>query len=94
VAGLSNITQDHLDYHGTMERYRAAKAILFRDLLSPESGVAVLFADDQAGLAMRREVRGPVLTLSGQPRGADVAVLDRQLGIDGTRVKLATPRGR
>ena len=93
VAGLSNITQDHLDYHGTMERYRAAKAILFRDLLSPESGVAVLFADDQAGLAMRREVRGPVLTLTRQPRGADLVVLDRQLGIDGTRVKLATPAG-
>ena len=93
VAGLSNITQDHLDYHGTMERYRAAKAILFRELLSAENGVAVLFADDQAGLAMRPEVHGPVLTLTRQPRGADVAVLDRHLGIDGTRLKLATPAG-
>jgi len=64
VAGLSNITQDHLDYHGTMERYRAAKAILFRELLSAENGVAVLFADDDAGLAMRPEVRGPALTLT------------------------------
>jgi len=92
VAGLSNITQDHLDYHGTMERYRAAKAILFRELLSA-NGVAVLFADDEAGLAMRPEVRGRVLTLTHQPRGADVAVLDRRLGLDGTRVKLATPAG-
>jgi len=93
VAGLSNITQDHLDYHGTMERYRAAKAILFRELLCPGSGVAVLFADDEDGLAMRREVRGPVLTVTRQPRGADVAVLDRRLGADGTTLRLATPSG-
>ena len=93
VAGLSNITQDHLDYHESMERYRAAKAILFRELLSPSKGVAVLFADDQDGLAMRREVRGPVLTLTRQPRGADVAVLDRRLGADGTTLQLATPSG-
>jgi UDP-N-acetylmuramoyl-L-alanyl-D-glutamate--2,6-diaminopimelate ligase len=76
-----------------MERYRAAKAILFRELLSAENGVAVLFADDDAGLAMRPEVRGPVLTLTRQARGADVAVLDRRLGIDGTSLKLATPSG-
>jgi UDP-N-acetylmuramoyl-L-alanyl-D-glutamate--2,6-diaminopimelate ligase len=76
-----------------MERYRAAKATLFRELLSPENGVAVLFADDEAGLAMRPEVRGPVLTLTRQPRGADLAVLDRRLGIDGTSVTLATPSG-
>jgi UDP-N-acetylmuramoyl-L-alanyl-D-glutamate--2,6-diaminopimelate ligase len=93
VAGLSNITQDHLDYHGTMERYRAAKAILFRELLSSNGGIAVLFADDRDGLAMRREVRGPVLTLTRQPRGADVAVLERKLGADGTTVRLGTPSG-
>ncbi|MGO9288085.1 MAG: UDP-N-acetylmuramoyl-L-alanyl-D-glutamate--2,6-diaminopimelate ligase [Polyangia bacterium] len=93
VAGLSNITQDHLDYHGTMERYRAAKAILFRELLSSAGGVAVLFADDQDGLAMRREVRSPVLTLTRQPCGADVAVLDRRLGAEGTTLRLDTPSG-
>jgi len=52
--------QDHLDYHGTMERYRAAKAILFRELLSSNGGIAVLFADDRDGLGMRREVRRPL----------------------------------
>ena len=93
VAGLSNITQDHLDYHGTMERYRAAKAILFRELLPVGRGIAVLFADDDAGLAMRREVRGSVLTVTRQARGADVAVLDRRLGVDGTTLRLSTPSG-
>jgi UDP-N-acetylmuramoyl-L-alanyl-D-glutamate--2,6-diaminopimelate ligase len=94
VAGLSNITQDHLDYHGTMERYRAAKAIVFRELLSAKRGVAVLFADDEAGLAMRQEVHGPVLTLSRQAKGADVTVLERKLGANGTSLRLATPSGR
>jgi UDP-N-acetylmuramoyl-L-alanyl-D-glutamate--2,6-diaminopimelate ligase len=93
VAGLSNITQDHLDYHGTMERYRAAKAILFRELLSAGNGVAVLFADDEDGQAMRREVRGSILTVTRQARGADVAVLDRKLGADGTTLRLHTPSG-
>src|SRR5204862_6883749 len=41
AAALTNVTQDHLDYHGTMERYFAAKTILFRELLTPD-GVAVL----------------------------------------------------
>jgi UDP-N-acetylmuramoyl-L-alanyl-D-glutamate--2,6-diaminopimelate ligase len=94
VAGLSNITQDHLDYHGTMERYRAAKAILFRELLSAKRGVAVLFADDDAGRAMRPEVRGPTLTLTRQSKGADVTVLERKLGANGTMLRLATPSGR
>jgi UDP-N-acetylmuramoyl-L-alanyl-D-glutamate--2,6-diaminopimelate ligase len=94
VAGLSNITQDHLDYHGTMERYRAAKAILFRELLSAKRGVAVLFADDEAGRTMRNEVRGPTLTLTREAKGADVAVLDRKLGANGTTLRLATPSGR
>ena len=41
AAALTNITQDHLDYHGTMEAYAAAKYRLFSELL-PEEGTAVL----------------------------------------------------
>jgi len=44
VAGFTNITRDHLDYHGTMEDYLAAKLRLFRTL-TEESGVAVINAD-------------------------------------------------
>ncbi len=92
VAALTNVTQDHLDYHGTMERYFAAKAILFRELMA-SSGVAVFFADDAQGTAMRREATCQVLTLSRDDRGADVAVLDRQLGPDGIHLRLGTPVG-
>ena len=41
AAGFSNLTRDHLDYHGTLEAYRAAKLRLFRDLL-PAGAPAVL----------------------------------------------------
>ena len=44
AAGFSNLTRDHLDYHGTLEAYRAAKLRLFAELL-PEGAPAVADAD-------------------------------------------------
>lgn len=44
AAGFTNLTRDHLDYHGTMEAYRAAKLGLFERLL-PKGGIAVANAD-------------------------------------------------
>ena len=44
VAAFTNLTRDHLDYHGTMENYFAAKASLFERILKP-GGVAVLNRD-------------------------------------------------
>jgi len=90
VAALTNVTQDHLDYHGTMEAYFKAKTILFRELLS---GTGVLFLDDEFGKAMRQECKGRVLTLSRKDRSADVVVLERQLLQSGIRAKLQTPSG-
>ncbi|MDH3231240.1 MAG: UDP-N-acetylmuramoyl-L-alanyl-D-glutamate--2,6-diaminopimelate ligase [Alphaproteobacteria bacterium] len=58
AAALTNITRDHLDYHGGVEAYRTAKLRLFEELL-PEGGVAVACheAPDQervAAIAVRR----------------------------------------
>ena len=47
AAGFTNLTQDHLDYHGDMEAYRDAKLRLFQALL-PRGGTAVLNADSDA----------------------------------------------
>ncbi|HVV17488.1 MAG TPA: UDP-N-acetylmuramoyl-L-alanyl-D-glutamate--2,6-diaminopimelate ligase [Polyangia bacterium] len=97
VAGLTNLTQDHLDYHGTMAQYEAAKAILFERLLDPARGVAVTFADDEAGRRMHARARGAgTLTVArrsdGAP-GADVVVQRATLSAGGTRATFATPTG-
>lgn len=49
VAALTNLTQDHLDYHGTMEAYAAAKARLFTAL---RPGAAALNLDDAFGRSL------------------------------------------
>ncbi len=59
VATFTNLTQDHLDFHGTMEAYAAAKKALFANL--PRGGVAVLNLDDATGRAWAEGQRGNVL---------------------------------
>src|ERR1700748_488773 len=49
VAMFTNLTQDHLDYHGTMEKYFAAKARLFQGVGAPPPRVAVINNDDWGG---------------------------------------------
>jgi UDP-N-acetylmuramoyl-L-alanyl-D-glutamate--2,6-diaminopimelate ligase len=44
AAGFTNLSRDHLDYHGTLDHYRASKLRLFRQLL-PDNAVAVICAD-------------------------------------------------
>ncbi len=69
VAALTNVTQDHLDYHGTMERYFAAKRILFQELMVPGQGVGVFFVDDAQGVAMWNEATCQALTITRRERG-------------------------
>ena len=59
VGVFTNLTQDHLDYHHTMEDYRAAKGLLFEQCRQ-----AVLNLDDEAGRWYRERVACPVFTYS------------------------------
>jgi UDP-N-acetylmuramoyl-L-alanyl-D-glutamate--2,6-diaminopimelate ligase len=52
AAAFTNLTRDHLDYHGDMAHYRAAKRRLFTELL-PEGGVAVLNTESQEFAGLR-----------------------------------------
>jgi UDP-N-acetylmuramoyl-L-alanyl-D-glutamate--2,6-diaminopimelate ligase len=99
VAAMTNLTQDHLDYHGTMAAYEDAKAILFERLLEPTHGTAVTFVDDEAGRRMRARTQAAAkLGIARGPgpaaRGAEVVVERQTLGADGTRAMFATPAGR
>jgi UDP-N-acetylmuramoyl-L-alanyl-D-glutamate--2,6-diaminopimelate ligase len=49
TAGFTNFTRDHLDYHGTMEAYFAAKQLLFKPRFGPPPRFAVLNTDDEHG---------------------------------------------
>ena len=60
VAVFTNLTQDHLDFHGSMENYFAAKALLF----TPEySNQAVICIDDTWGTKLAAQVAIPVVTI-------------------------------
>jgi UDP-N-acetylmuramoyl-L-alanyl-D-glutamate--2,6-diaminopimelate ligase len=56
AAAFTNLTRDHLDYHGDMAAYRAAKTRLFTDLL-PRDGIAVINLDDETGAELARNCR-------------------------------------
>ena len=99
VAALTNLTQDHLDYHQTMGEYENAKAILFERLVDPARGIAVTFADDQAGRRMRARAKASAtLTVARAPgveaRGADVVVARHLFDPNGTHATMETPIGK
>ncbi|MDE7465661.1 MAG: UDP-N-acetylmuramoyl-L-alanyl-D-glutamate--2,6-diaminopimelate ligase [Muribaculaceae bacterium] len=61
-AVFSNLTRDHLDYHGTVENYMNAKKMFF-DML-PKDAFALVNADDKAGAYMVQNTRAKVYTYS------------------------------
>lgn len=89
VSIFTNLTQDHLDFHGNMDAYRDAKALLFRD---HTVGVAVVNADDPASRAMAPP-RGTRVRSYGTARGAAVRISDIRSSLAGTRCTLTTRRG-
>ena len=60
VAAFTNLSQDHLDFHGDMDAYRAAKRRLFTDY---EVGTAVINIDDPTGAEIARSYDGDLLTV-------------------------------
>lgn len=90
VGIFTNLSQDHLDYHKTMENYAAAKARLFSSL-GPDA-VGVINIDDPEAPRMADACRCPVVTY-GLGDEADVQGSIRRLDIDGFSMKLKTPDG-
>jgi UDP-N-acetylmuramoylalanine--D-glutamate ligase len=69
VAALLNLTPNHLDRHRSMEAYTAAKRRIL-DFQS-ESDIAVLGRDDRGAWALRKRVRGRLLTFGADPHESD-----------------------
>jgi UDP-N-acetylmuramoyl-L-alanyl-D-glutamate--2,6-diaminopimelate ligase len=88
AAGFLNLTQDHLDYHGTMGVYRAAKLRLFDSLL-PRGATAVLNADSDAyaAFAATAVTHGHSI-LSVGAAGQGLKLLGRQADLAGQRLDI------
>lgn len=90
AAAFTNLTREHLDYHGTMEAYAAAKRRLFEEVLPP-SGVAIANADDAEFSSIRAvcSARGITLHSFGVAAGADyqiASVIPHDAGLKATIV--------
>ncbi|TPE69179.1 UDP-N-acetylmuramoyl-L-alanyl-D-glutamate--2,6-diaminopimelate ligase [Halalkalibacterium halodurans] len=89
VAVFSNLTPDHLDYHGTMERYKFAKGLLFAQLGNTYRGkVAVLNADDPASADFAEMTIAQVVTY-GIENEADFQAENVRITSTGTTFELA-----
>ncbi|MEM9798432.1 MAG: UDP-N-acetylmuramoyl-L-alanyl-D-glutamate--2,6-diaminopimelate ligase [Pseudomonadota bacterium] len=87
AAGFTNLTQDHLDYHGTMAAYFDAKAGLF-DRILPGDGVAVINVDDAYGpdLAAACEARGQEVIGVGRNEAARLRLTGQRFDATGQEV--------
>jgi len=94
VAVLTNITHDHLDFHGSFEKYRAAKRTLFERTARggrKPPGTSVLNADDAEG--QRLADRLPrVLTYAIERRDAHLVASEITYGLDSTNFAVAALR--
>lgn len=94
VAVFTNLQWDHLDFHGTMERYLADKARLFAPGRAER---AVICIDDKWGRLLASQVEVPVQTVVTRPgaEGGDWQVAEAEVGLDGvgSRFVLVDPDG-
>jgi UDP-N-acetylmuramoyl-L-alanyl-D-glutamate--2,6-diaminopimelate ligase len=89
VSVFTNLTQDHLDFHPTMEAYFEAKARLFEP---PLAELAVVNVDDPAGRRLAAAARVPVVT-TGTGADADWRAGDVEASLEGTAFRVDGPAG-
>jgi UDP-N-acetylmuramoyl-L-alanyl-D-glutamate--2,6-diaminopimelate ligase len=92
VAVFTNLTRDHLDFHGDMDAYFAAKRTLFERHLRADGRAVVNLDDDRAGEVVRAS-GGRAWTYSLSDPRADLLAEDVRLSLEGTRFRARTPVG-
>src|SRR6266540_6714675 len=95
VAIFTNLTQDHLDYHGVMANYFAAKQKLFAASAgAPKATGAVINIDDPYGARLAAETDLEVQVTYGLSRSANLRAKDIKLGKQSTEMVVETPQER
>lgn len=89
TALFTNLSQDHLDFHGDMENYFKVKRKLFRDYAV---GTAIFNIDDPWGVKLWKDFRGRALTY-GLAMGADFRAVDPRISMGGLKFTLMGPGG-
>lgn len=78
VAAFTNLSRDHLDYHGSMEEYFEAKMRLFDEVVD-ENGTAVIWADDEwSEKAIARVKKREIRLITVGEKGKGIALVSRQ----------------
>ena len=95
VAAFTNLTRDHLDYHGTMEAYFDAKRKLFDGSLGEPPRAVVVNVDDEYGARLYKELKaaGRKVLRYSLEREAEVSARGVEFSMGGTRLTLRTPGG-
>ncbi len=91
VTVFTNLTQDHLDFHPTMEDYYQAKRRLFAPGAPHGPGAAVINVDDPYGRRLAAEF--PAALTFALEREASFRARNVSMGLDGARFTLDTPAG-
>ncbi len=85
TAVFTNLTQDHLDYHGTIENYKAAKHKLFEN-----SRLAVINADDEAGEYMMTDTPCRNVTYSVASNESDYSAKNIRINAQGVKYEIVS----
>ena len=92
VVALTNITHEHLDYHGTFERYRDAKKQLFELCNANQKGlrIGVANADDPSGELFAEAIKNPVRY---GVKGGDLRAVKSTTTTKGSHMSVRSPKG-
>jgi UDP-N-acetylmuramoyl-L-alanyl-D-glutamate--2,6-diaminopimelate ligase len=94
VAVFSNLTRDHLDYHGTMEEYFASKTILFKGLGTEPPRAAVINIEDEYGQRLIKVLKKQQELITYGIDSGDFRARDLSIEKSGTKFTLVTPTGQ
>lgn len=92
VAVWTNLTQDHLNFHKTMESYYEAKRRLFTDHIK-ENGTAVINIDDPRGKELADELSAKHVVTFGAAKQAGVRIVNSVSDWSGTMIELSADSG-